>query len=191
MRLSPRVTRIALTLALTALVAIPAGATTLVRESLKGLTDQNQLIVYGRVLDIYSYWNAEHSMILTDVRVRPNQVLKGDRVAREVTFTLLGGTVGEITTLIIGGPELVPGSDYVLFLNKEPLLAEQAMLTVRDLSQGAFAVADVAGGRRVFSQALNLSLLPDSEGVSEPPGGKDGLTLDDMLTQVRQLAGDR
>ncbi|MGH7731440.1 MAG: hypothetical protein ACRENJ_09350 [Candidatus Eiseniibacteriota bacterium] len=101
MRLSPHVTRCALALALTVLAAIPAGATTLIRQGLDKLTAENQSVVYGRVLDIHSYWNAEQTMIMTDVRFLPSQVLKGDRVAREITFTLLGGTVGETTTLVI------------------------------------------------------------------------------------------
>ena len=191
MRMSPHVTRCALALVLTALAAIPAGATTLIRQGLDKLTAENQSVVQGRVLDIHSYWNAEHTMIMTDVRVQVSQVLKGDRTAREVTFTLLGGTVGEITTLIIGGPELVPGSEYVLFLNREALYGGRDVLTMRDLCQGAFEISDLGSGRRVFSQALGHPLLPDAEGLQEPPGGVDGLALDDMLAQVRQLAGDR
>ena len=191
MRLSLSVTRIALGLALLAMAAIPAGATTLIRESLKTLTNDNEIVVHGRVMDIHSYWNAEHTMIMTDVRVRPSQVLKGDRAARDVTFTLLGGTVGDITTLIIGGPELVPGSDYILFLNRERLHGDREVLTVRGLVQGAFDVTGEGAGRRAFSQALSHALLPDPDGLSEPPGGIDGFALDDMLAQVRQLAGDR
>jgi len=191
MRLSPHVARIALALVLTVLAAIPAGATTLIRQGLKGLTAENEAVIYGRVLDIHSYWNAEHTMIMTDVRVRPSQVLKGDKTAREITFTLLGGTVGDITTLIIGGPELTPGSDYVLFLNREQLHGARSVLTVRDLVQGAFEIADLGAGRRVYSQALNHVLLPDAEGLSDPPGGSEGLTLDGILSQIRQLAGDR
>jgi hypothetical protein len=191
MRLSPPVARIALALILTALAALPAGATTLIRQGLEGLTAENETIVFGRVLDIHSYWNADHSMILTDVRVRPSQVLKGDRAAREVTFTLLGGTVGDITTLIIGGPELVPGSDYVLFLNRELLQGGREFLTVRSLVQGAFDVTGSGAGRKVVSQANAHPLVPDASGIAEPPGGVDGLTLDDMIQRVRSLAGDR
>jgi hypothetical protein len=191
MRLSPHVARIALAFVLTAIVAIPAGATTLIRAGLDKLTSDNEAVVYGRVLDIHSYWNADRSMIMTDVRVRATQVLKGDKAAREFTFTMLGGTVGDITTLIIGGPELAPGSEYVLFLNRETLHGGREVMTVRDLAQGAFEIADLGAGRRVYSQALNHALLPDAEGLSDPPGGIAGLTLDDMLTQIRQLAGDR
>jgi hypothetical protein len=130
-------------------------------------------------------------MIMTDVRLRPNQVFKGDRSMRDITFTLMGGTVGETTVLIIGGPELDPGSDYILFLNREPLHAGREALTVRDLSQGAFEIADLGAGRRVFSQALSHPLLPDETGAVEPPGGRAGMTLDDLFTQIRRYAGDR
>ena len=191
MRLSPHVARLVLALVLTVLAAIPAGATTLIRSGLDKLTADNEAVVYGRVLDIHSYWNADHTMIMTDVRVRASQVLKGDRAAREITFTLMGGTVGDITTLIIGGPELVPGSEYILFLNRERLHGETTVLTVRDLVQGAFEIADFGAGRRVYSQALNHALLPDAEGLEDPPGGSEGLTLDGMFSQIRQFAGDR
>jgi hypothetical protein len=130
-------------------------------------------------------------MIMTDITVRPSQVLKGERVVRDVTFTLLGGTVGDITTLIIGGPELVPGSEYVLFLNRERLHGDREALTVRGLVQGAFDVSGEGPMRRAFSQALSHALIPDADGISEPPGGIEGFALDDLLTQVRQLAGDR
>ena len=191
MRLSPHVARLLLVVVLAVSAAIPAGATTLTRLGLEGLTAANEMIVYGRVLDIHSYWNADHNFIMTDVRVRPTQVLKGDRSAAEVTFTVLGGTVGDITTLIIAGPELVPGSDYVLFLNRESLHGNRSVLTVRDLSQGSFEVAAVDGGRRAFSQALSHALVPDETGLADPPGGSFGLTLDDMFQQIRQLTGDR
>ena len=191
MRLSPRIARFVLALGLTVLAATPAVATTLIRQGLDKLTAENEAVVYGRVLDIHSYWNAEHTMIMTDVRVRSSEVLKGDRAAREITFTLLGGTVGDITTLVIGGPDLVPGSDYILFLNREQLHGSRSVLTVRDLVQGAFDFVDLGNGRRVYSQALEHVLLPDAEGLEGPPGGVDGMTLDDMLTQIRQFAGDR
>jgi len=191
MRSSPHVARLVLALVLAVSAAIPAGATTLTRLGLEGLTAANEMILYGRVLDIHSYWNADHSFVMTDVRVRPTRVLKGDRAAGEVTFTVLGGTVGDITTLIIAGPELTPGSDYVLFLNREALRGNDRVLTVRDLSQGAFEVASVGGTPRAFSQALSHALVPDAAGLADPPGGSSGLALDDMFQQVRQLAGDR
>src|SRR5262245_21388384 len=93
---------IALELVVLTILAIPAGATTLVRQGFDKLTTEIDMVVQGRVLDLHSYWNADHNFILTDVRVRPSQVLKG-QPGGDVTFTVMGGSVGEITTVIIGG----------------------------------------------------------------------------------------
>jgi hypothetical protein len=186
MRRSRITAKLCAALAMTALWAGTAGATTMVRQGLDRLTDSNELVVVGKVLDIHSYWNDDHSFILTDVRFRPSQLLKGEGAGREITVTLLGGTVGDITTLIVAGPELDPGAEYLLFLSREQLLPTLApRLAVRDLAQGIFDVVDGPGGRRAFSQAIHHPLVADEAGLSDPPGGAEGLALDDILGQIR------
>jgi hypothetical protein len=183
--------RLTLALAAAATFAVPAGATTLMRAGLDELVRGNELIVSGRVVDIHSYWNADHTFILTDVRVRPDTFLKGTRrVSEDVTFTLPGGTVGETTVLLIGVPEMVPGSDYVVFLNREELPGAADRFTVRDLVQGVFDVATIRGQKRVFSQAIGHPLMSDPSGSSEPVGGRDGLDVGEFGAQVRTLAGN-
>jgi len=172
---------VALALLALAFVAIPAGATTLVRQGLDRLTAENEMVVHGRVLDIHSYWNDDHTFILTDVRVRPSQVIKGSH-AGDVTLTVMGGTVGELSSVIIAGADLAAGDDYVLFLNRVDLPGAANRLTVRDLAQGAFNV--VKG--RAISQALGHALLPDAQGRTQVPGGEEGLALDELVRQVRQ-----
>jgi len=180
MRVPALVSRFTLPSALLAMMAIPAGATTLMREGLDQLTVENEIVVQGRVLDINSHWNDSHTLILTDARVRPSQVLKG-RHEGDVTFTVMGGTVGDVTTLIIGGAELIPGSDYVLFLSHVDLPGAANRLTVRDHAQGAFNV----DRGRAFSEALGDPLLPDGEGRIDVPGGEDGLPIEELTRQVR------
>lgn len=191
MRLTPTVTRFALALALTVLAASPAAATTLMRAGLEKLTADNQLIVQGRVLDTRSYWNDDHTFIFTDIRVTTDDVLKGPSRTSEVTFTLMGGTVGDITTLIIGGPEIVPGSEYVFFLGRADLPGGISRLTVRDHSQGVFNVIVDRAGRRVVSQAIHDPLVPDENGVDTVPGGEQGMPLDQLVREVRALSIDR
>lgn len=174
------VARSTLVTALVLLLAIPAGATTLIRSGLETLAAENATIVQGKVLDIHSYWNADRTFIFTDVRFQPTRVLKGDRSQREVVFTLMGGTVGDITTLIVANPDLVPGREYVLFLNREELPTATERVTVRDLAQGAF---DVVQGRAI-SQAIHHPLLPDAAGRTEPPGGRDGLDVREMAAEI-------
>jgi len=165
------------------LAALPAAATTLIHQGLDQLVHDNELVIQGTVSDLYSYWNADHSVILTDVRVRPTQVIKGTVAdpTGDVTFTVLGGAVGDVTVLLVDGPDLVAGSDYVLFLTHAGLPGAPNRLTIRDQAQGVF---DVVQGRAV-SQADWESLVPDARGRIDVPGGDQGMELQDLLTQIR------
>lgn len=169
-------------------IVAPASATTLVRADLEKLADGNALIIVGDVLDAHSYWNADGSFILTDVRLAVADVVKGGPQNREITITLMGGQVGDLTTLIIGGPELVPGKSYVLFLNEEDLPGAKGALTVRDLVQGAFDLVIAKDGVRAISQANGHPLVPDAKGYLDAPGGVQGMPLNDLILSVRQQA---
>jgi len=174
-----RVFPIFLSLAAIVSLAAPACATSLVRRGIENLTRDNETIVQASVVDIHSYWNAAHTLILTDVHVRPSKQMKGAG-AGDLTFTVLGGTVGETTTLIVGGPDLAPGTEYVLFLSHIDLPGTPGRLTVRDLCQGVFTVRN----GRAFSEAAGEPLLPDANGSSEAPGGAEGLALETLAQQI-------
>lgn len=171
---------------LTAMVA-PASATTLMRESLDKLVASNRTIIVGEVLDADSHWNDEGTFILTDVRVAVTDVLKGRLADRELTVTLMGGRIGDTTTLIVGGAELIPGNAYVLFLNEEDLPGVRA-LTVRDLCQGAFDLVMTKDGLRAISQANQHPLVPDELGYIDAPGGVEGIPFKAMTDSIRELA---
>lgn len=158
----------------------PASASSLVRRGIEALTLDNETIVQGSVLGIHSYWNASQTLILTDVRMKPSRFLKGDAV-EEVTFTVMGGTVGQTTMLILGGPDLAAGGEYVLFLSRADLPGTPRRLTVRDLCQGAFAVRK----DRAYSAAFGEPLLPDAQGIADVPGGAEGLALETLAQLIR------
>lgn len=183
-----RLLRGVMAFAIAAGVVAPASATTLIRESLDDLVRANRTIVVGEVLDVRSYWNADGTFILTDVRIAAHDVLKGNVQDRELTVTVMGGRVGELTTLIIGNPELVPGNSYVLFLNEEDLPGAKA-LTVRSLAQGAFDVTIGKDGLRAVSQANGHPLLPDAYGSFEAAGGAEGFPLNSMIQSIRDMVG--
>ena len=181
-----RLLRGVMAFAIAASVVAPAGATTLIRESLDELVRSNRTIVVGEVVDTHSYWNSDGTFILTDVRIAAHDVLKGNVQDRELTLTIMGGRVGETTTLIIGNPELVPGNSYVLFLNDEDLPGGKA-LTVRSLVQGAFDVRIGKDGLRAISQANSHPLLPDARGSYEAEGGREGFPLNSMMQSIREI----
>jgi hypothetical protein len=182
--------RLARGLMVTAIVAsviAPASATTLRRSSLDKLVAENGAIVVGEVVDTRAHWNADHTFILTDVQVAVHDVLKGDVTDREISFTIMGGTVGDLTTLILGEAQLAPGNSYVLFLNREDLPGAQRVMTLRDHSQGAFDLKIDKGGLRAISQAANQPLVPDTAGIADAAGGAEGYPLNAMIQNVRQL----
>lgn len=183
-----RLLRGVMAFAIAAGVVVPAGATTLIREGLDEMVRSNRTIVVGEVVDVHSYWNADGTFILTDVRVAAHDVLKGNVKDRELTVTIMGGRVGETTTLIIGNPELIPGNSYVLFLNDEDLPGGKA-LTVRSLVQGAFDVTIGKDGLRAVSQANGHPLLPDARGSFDPEGGAEGFPLNSMTQSIRDMVG--
>lgn len=168
------------------LLSAGAHGTTLVRAGLDELVTSHGTIVVGQVLDAESYWNEGHTFILTDVRFAANEVLKGEVADQELTVTLMGGTAGGLTTLIVGGAELIPGNSYVLFLDRETLPGARKALTVREHCQGAFDVVMAKDGLRAVSQANQHPLTPDAKGIFEAPGGVEGYPLSAMLDSIRQ-----
>lgn len=183
------VARTGCVLALAAILCgAPAGATTLVRASVEDLVAANQTVVLGEVVDVMSYWNADGTFILTDVTVRPWEVLKGSADG-DLILTQMGGTVGDATTLIVGGPELIPGHSYVLFVNEEDLPGADGVTTVRDHCQGAFDILVAKDGKlRAISQANRHPLVPDRQGSFDAPGGVEGLELDALVRSVADAA---
>src|SRR5262245_8052130 len=101
-------------LAFAAALPGPASATTLIRAGLDELVARSETVVMGKVTAVTSRWNSDHTFILTDVTFAPAETIKGGAEG-PLTFTVMGGTVGTRTTLIVAGAELVPGSSYVLF----------------------------------------------------------------------------
>ena len=172
--------------ALVAALAGPAGASTFIRASLEDLSAKNSTIVLGEVVNAVSYWNADHSFILTDVTFNTRETIKGQR-APEHTVTLMGGTVGDRTVLIVGGAELVPGHSYLLFLDNTDLPGAPEAITVREHAQGTFEIATKNGELRAISQADRAHLLPDRQGRTDVPGGTDGFVLDSLINELRSL----
>lgn len=178
-----------LLVALGLLVLATAGsATTLVRQSLDRLVTTHQTILVGEVLEATSYWNEGGTFILTDVRIGVSERIKGGGSDEIVTITLLGGTVGDLTTVIVGGAELELGQTYLLFLNPQDLPGRRQVLTTREHVQGAFDVRVGGDGRLMAqSQASRHPLWPDDRQIEAPVGGDDGVPLEHLLRSIRTL----
>jgi hypothetical protein len=174
-------------LAIAVVLSAPVHASTFIRQGLEELVAGNEAVVVGEVVDTKSYWSSDGSFILTDVRIAPREILKGKLDKRELTVTVVGGTVADLTTVIVGGAHLVRGNSYVLFLNHDDLPGARGVRTVRHHAQGVFDIVLGKDGLRAVSQATRHPLLPDTKGISEAPGGAEGLPLDSLKSSIRDL----
>jgi hypothetical protein len=177
-----------LLLAVVLATAAPAGATTLLRQSLGELVANHSTIVVGEVVSAHSYWQEDRSFIVTDFRIAATEILKGNARKTEMTVTVLGGTVGDLTTLIPGGADYAVGKQYLMFLADRPLPGSTGELTAPSHSQGVFEIVRARDGYRAISQAKAEHLVPDALGFVDPPGGAEGMLLEEMKASIRTLA---
>lgn len=187
MRPNARIASWLVTAALAILATAPQALATQVRHlDMRELSRSSSDIVIGRVERVASRWNASGTKIFTDVTVRVSESLKG--AGGVVTFSQLGGTVGDLRQTVEGCPAFAPGEEAVLFLWRDD--RGQAQLT--GLGQGKFEIRRDGSGRAIVQrhveglavrEARLLRLVP--EGNSAP-----GVPLEDLVTEIRSALAE-
>lgn len=115
----------------------PALATSLVPVDLAGLARASDRIVLGTVTGAESRWNEDRSLIVTDVRIRVADAMKGN-AAGEITVTQPGGIVGKLKVEVPGASAYRVGEEVVLFLAPE----RDGRTFVNALDRGRFPVVE-------------------------------------------------
>ena len=163
-----------------------APATTIAPTPLPEMVQASPSIVHGTVTATSSRWNADHTMIVTDVTVQVHDVLRGDD-RRRVVFTQPGGSVGAVRVDVPGASAFQAGEEAVFFLAP----GGEEGLYLYGLDRGRFAVSDVDGEKLVRGlDEMELGvLLAVPEGVvstsSRATGG--AIKLSDFKAGVRRL----
>lgn len=134
-------------------------ATTVARMDLTTLTRTADAIVHGEVVGTASRWNADHTLIVTDVRFRVDEALKGS-AGGEIVLAHPGGVVGALRVEIPGLSSFHRGQESVLFLSRGP----DGARTVTALGQGRFDVSvDPDTGRRLVQVPSALTSAETSD----------------------------
>ena len=118
-------------------LATQAGATTLVRMSLRQLVQASSVIVQGEVVAQTARMSASHTRIMTYTTVQVEKALKGQPPAT-IIIEQPGGTVGNIHVHVPGAAFLRSQTQYVLFL--EPVAGSSGTFHTVGMMQGAFRV---------------------------------------------------
>jgi hypothetical protein len=162
-----------------------ARATTIEGMSLRELVASAPTVVRGTVTGSSSHWNADRSLIVTDVRIRVLEVLKG-RPASEVVVTQPGGQVGKLRVDVDGAEAYPAGREMVLFLRATP----GGMNHVIGLSRGRFdVIVDARTGRKTVrgldAAAARTGTAPSGAGSVGGP-----VPLDEFLGGLKALVRD-
>ena len=128
-----------------------AFATTVQKLSLVELTKKSESIVRASVEDAVSSWDAGHKEIYTFYTLKVLQPVKGNKDATMITLRELGGTVGNIASIVPGMPSFKKGEEVVLFLTQKDAAGYP---WVMGLQQGKYTVTTAADGTKMVRNDL-------------------------------------
>jgi hypothetical protein len=156
----------------------PGHATQVIYQTPKQLADESSQIVRGKVMSVRSYWNAERTLIFTQVRVKVDETYKG-RTLPEASIVQLGGVVDHMRLTVDGALSWKPAEEVLLFLEPNPAGDYQ----VAGFSQGKFAIERDARTGRAFVKSAGLA---GPTLVGAPPGsaGAAKTPLDQFITKT-------
>src|SRR5262245_61726313 len=130
------VVRVPLAALVVAAVALPAGATTLRRMEMGEMVSRAERIVHARAVGKNVHWDASGTQIFTDTTFEVIDEAKG-KGPRQLTVSLLGGTIGGVDMREEGTPFFKLGEEVVLFTTPLP----DGKKALVGFTQGAMRVA--------------------------------------------------
>ena len=171
-------------LVLVALVcaASPGLGSTFLLLSPQELVAEAESVVEGEVIEAQSYWNAEHTAILTDAVLRVHDTVIGT-AEPFVNLRTFGGRVGDYMVVAHGFPTFEVGERLLLFLAPE----KDGVHRVAGYLQGQYRVRTDARGERLAVPTLDLGsrYLTKDGGTAPAPRTRP---LAEVKAQLRELA---
>jgi hypothetical protein len=95
--------------------ALPGAASTFLARTSEELVADSSAVVAGHVVSVESFWNDDHSLILTEIVFEVERSVVG-HAPRYVTVQTAGGTVDGYTVVAHGFPVFREGERALLFV---------------------------------------------------------------------------
>lgn len=154
---------------------------------------KSNLIVHGKVVDSFSYWNPDKSTILSDLEVEIYSFYKGKLSTSTVTIQLIGGTLDNISTFIAGGSNFEVGEEIFLFL-KPPLKEVPTNLKhkyhLTSLISGKYSVRSNSNNEKlVFRNNSTVQLLQKQNRKDPSPATitSEGVPIEEFIKQINRV----
>jgi len=168
---------------------VPAAlATTVLDLPVPELAKRSPTIIRGVVMGQKASWDAKHEHIVTRIKVRVDEVLRGNvKVKQQITIQQAGGEVGETGQHIEGAATFRLGEEVVLFL--EPHRGTTGEHALVSLAASKFSVVRDNTGAHVQRDLSGLTFVKrDADGRLRPApsAAEPNLSLADLQTSIRE-----
>ena len=162
-----------------------AHASTFLAMSQEELVAGSAAVVDAQVAQVKSFWNREHTAILTEALVRVDEVIVGEAPAY-VKVRTFGGTVGRLHIEAHGFPTFTRGDRMLLFLYTEPA---DGSVRVQGYQLGEYRIETGADGAEIAKPLADAGmrlLSRDGKAVERPTT----MPLHDLKASLRDI-GER
>jgi len=159
-----------------------AFATSVLKLSLQELTKKSDSIVMARVDDAVASWDAGHKEIYTYITLSVLQGVKGNKGATTITLRQLGGTVGNIASIVPGMPSFRKGEEVVVFLTQKDAAGYP---WVMGLEQGKYSVSTAKNGVKMVRNDLAGTDLLTRVGKHEEPTTAPDMPLNAFIDGLK------
>jgi hypothetical protein len=161
-------------------LAIPAGASTFVAMDPAELLAQSDAVVEGRVQNVQSFWNEDHTLIFSHSLIEVESTVAG-HAARFITVRTPGGTVGDYTVQAEGFPAFRRGERVLLYVNQNG-----GAYTVTGHRLGHYQIRTLTDGSEIAEPTLEAGVtLLRLDGAPAPR--PQALRLEELKAQIRGL----
>ena len=171
-------------LALAVVSMLPVDASTFLGMDQRELLANSDAVVVGRVLQVDSFWNAEHTMIVTEAAVEIQETVVGKPRSSVVTIRTYGGQVESYRVEAHGFPTFSVDDRVLVFLGQDNNNPEA--YRVVGYLQGQYRLIQANGGRTTAVPALDDGVrLLTRDGVAAPR--PQAVDLEELKSQLRSL----
>jgi hypothetical protein len=170
-------------IAMTLVLALPAGASTFLEMSREEMVEKAGAVVAGRVVEVSSFWNLQGTAILTEAVIEVEDSILG-RTPSHVKVRTFGGEVGEHKIVAVGFPTFERNEKLLLFLEPE----QDGAHKVLGYLQGEFRIRTDSRGREIAVPTWESDTVRVLKADGKPARAPRAVPFEDLKRQIRETA---
>lgn len=155
-------------------------ALTVEYASLEELSEESQVIVYGKIKDSYSVWEDKNVYTYTTLDII--QGIKSNTGNKQITIKQLGGKVGDMDQVISGTPKLKKDSEVFLFL-----VNWKNNFWIHSIILGYYEVVEKDGGKFAVNNFNNVQIIDPVTKKLVEAEIKTSYELNSLISDVKQI----